>query len=65
MVSDLCPCACMCVCACVLCVCVLCGGLGYVTEVYGEEWMLVFVDEDDHAFVGGDLLMLSTSTSLC
>lgn len=55
----------MCVCACVLCVCVLCGGLGYVTEVYGEEWMLVFVDEDDHAFVGGDLLMLSTSTSLC
>jgi hypothetical protein len=33
---------------------------GYVTEVYGEEWMLVFVDEDDYAFIGGDLLMLST-----
>jgi hypothetical protein len=37
---------------------------GYVTEVYGEEWMLVFVDEDDYAFIGGDLLMLSTAYTL-
>lgn len=26
--------------------------------------MLVFVDEDDYAFIGGDLLMLSTPDAL-
>ncbi len=42
----------------------LCGcdgdGAGYVTEVYSEERMLVFMDEDDYQFIGGDLLVLST-----
>lgn len=31
---------------------------GYITQLYSDERVLVFMDDDEYGFIGGDLVLL-------